>query len=133
MASLQRHGLTAACLVRSVRTDLRAEISKPECLKKDKEGLLTFNDFPTEHRTHMRTINPLESNPGLRRCGHEMQRIHGCVSRTSILSMVLKLARSAEQRWQLLPGCELLTESYRRRSVQNQCPYRNRRLSKVAA
>jgi transposase-like protein len=32
-----------------------------ECLKKDREVLLTFDDFPAEHWRHLRTTNPIES------------------------------------------------------------------------
>jgi transposase-like protein len=32
-----------------------------ECLKKDREALLAFYDFPTEHWKHLRTTNPIES------------------------------------------------------------------------
>ncbi len=32
-----------------------------ECLAKDRNVLLTFNDFPAEHWIHVRTRNPIES------------------------------------------------------------------------
>ena len=32
-----------------------------ECLRKDREQLLSFYDFPAEHWTHLRTTNPTES------------------------------------------------------------------------
>lgn len=32
-----------------------------ECLRKDREALLTFYDFPAEHRIHLPTTNPIES------------------------------------------------------------------------
>ena len=32
-----------------------------ECLKKDRDVLLTFYDFPAEHWKHLRTTNPIES------------------------------------------------------------------------
>ncbi|HUU83765.1 MAG TPA: IS256 family transposase, partial [Phycisphaerae bacterium] len=32
-----------------------------DCLKKDREVLLTFYDFPAEHWIHLRTTNPIES------------------------------------------------------------------------
>jgi putative transposase len=37
-------------------------------------------------------------------------KTHGCISRTSILSMVFKLARSAEGRWLRLRGTELIAK-----------------------
>jgi len=40
----------------------RAKYPKAEdCLAKDRDGLLTFFDFPAEHWTHIRTTNPIES------------------------------------------------------------------------
>jgi putative transposase len=32
-----------------------------ECLRKDREALLIFHDFPAEHWRHIRTTNPIES------------------------------------------------------------------------
>ncbi len=77
-----------------------------ECLNKDKEALLTFYDFPAEHWIHLRTTNPIESTFATVRL--RTAKTRGCVSRASILSMVFKLARSAEQRWQLLRASELI-------------------------
>jgi transposase-like protein len=31
------------------------------CLEKDRQALLAFYDFPTEHWKHLRTSNPIES------------------------------------------------------------------------
>ena len=78
-----------------------------ECLNKDKEALLTFYDFPAEHWIHLRTTNPIESTFATVRL--RTAKTRGCVSRASILSMVFKLAKSAEQRWLLLRGSELIT------------------------
>lgn len=78
-----------------------------ECLNKDKEALLTFYDFPAEHWIHLRTTNPVESTFATVRL--RTAKTRGCVSRASILSMVFKLAKSAEQRWLLLRGSELIT------------------------
>ena len=78
-----------------------------ECLNKDKEALLTFYDFPAEHWIHLRTTNPIESTFATVRL--RTAKTRGCVSRTSILSMVFKLTRSAEQRWLLLRGAEPIT------------------------
>lgn len=78
-----------------------------ECLNKDKDALLTFYDFPAEHWIHLRTTNPIESTFATVRL--RTAKTRGCVSRASILSMVFKLARSAEQRWLLLRGAELIT------------------------
>jgi len=32
-----------------------------ECFQKDRDELLAFYDFPTEHWTHLRTTNPIET------------------------------------------------------------------------
>ncbi len=79
-----------------------------ECLNKDREALLTFYDFPAGHWIHLRTSNPIESTFATVRL--RTAKTRGCVSRASILSMVFKLARSAEQRWLLLRGSELITK-----------------------
>ena len=79
-----------------------------ECLAKDKGSLLSFYDFPAEHWHHIRTSNPIESTFASVRL--RTAKTRGCVSRTSILSMVFKLTISAEQRWLKLRGADLITE-----------------------
>ena len=73
-----------------------------ECLKKDKEELLAFYDFPAEHWMHIRTTNPIESTFATVR--HRTYKAKGCFSRTTILTMVFKLCESAQKRWQRLRG-----------------------------
>jgi transposase-like protein len=73
-----------------------------ECLAKDKKALLAFYDFPSEHWHHIRTTNQIESTFATMRL--RTAKTRGCVSRTSILSMVFKLARSAEGHWVKLCG-----------------------------
>ena len=65
-----------------------------ECLNKDREALLTFYDSPAGHWIHLRTSNPIESTFATVRL--RTTKTRGCVSRASILSMVFKLAKSAE-------------------------------------
>jgi putative transposase len=79
-----------------------------ECLAKDKEALLTFYDFPAAHWMHLRTTNPIESTFATVRL--RTAKTRGCVSRASILSMVFKLAKSAEGRWRALRGSELIAK-----------------------
>lgn len=76
------------------------------CLLKDKEELLTFYDFPAEHWVHLRTTNPIESTFATVR--HRTKKSKGCFSRDTILSMVFKLAQSAEKRWNRLRGFDQL-------------------------
>jgi putative transposase len=79
-----------------------------ECLEKDQETLLAFYDFPAEHWHHLRTTNPIESTFATVRL--RTTKTRGCVSRASILSMVFKLAKSAEGRWLKLRGAELIAK-----------------------
>jgi putative transposase len=77
-----------------------------ECLAKDRDTLLTFYDFPAEHWIHLRTTNPIESTFATVRL--RTAKTRGCVSRASILAMVFKLVKSAEQRWRKLKGAARL-------------------------
>jgi transposase-like protein len=70
------------------------------CLSKDREGLLTFYEFPAEHWVHLRTTNPIESTFATVRL--RTAKTRGCLSRETTLTMVFKLCRSAEKRWRRL-------------------------------
>ena len=78
------------------------------CLVKDKEQMLAFYDYPAIHWQHIRTSNPIESTFSTVRL--RTVKTRNAVSRTSILSMVFKLAQSAEKRWRKLRGFKLLAE-----------------------
>jgi transposase-like protein len=67
------------------------------CLAKDRDVLLTFYDFPAEHWMHIRTTNPIESMFATVRL--RTYRTKGCGSRIACLTMVFKLAQSAQQTW----------------------------------
>lgn len=75
-----------------------------ECLKKDRDVLLTFYDFPAEHWRHLRTTNPIESTFATIRLRH--RRTKGNGTRRANLTMMFKLAPSAEQRRRRLNGHE---------------------------
>ena len=77
-----------------------------ECLKKDKEVLLTFYDFPAVHWQHIRTSNPIESTFATVR--HRTRQTKGSGSRMATLTMVFKLATSAQQHWKKLRGYQLI-------------------------
>jgi transposase-like protein len=77
-----------------------------ECLKKDRDVLLTFYDFPAEHWKHLRTTNPIESTFATIRLRH--RRTKGSGSRRASLAMMFKLAQSAQKRWRRLNGHERL-------------------------
>ena len=64
------------------------------CLARDREKLLVFYDFPAEHWRHIRTTNPIESTFATVRL--RTDKTKGCGSRMACLTMVFKLARSAE-------------------------------------
>jgi transposase-like protein len=76
------------------------------CLVKDRDELLTFYDFPSEHWVHLRTTNPIESTFATVRL--RTDKTKGCGSRLATLTMVFKLAQSAEKRWRRLNGHELI-------------------------
>lgn len=81
------------------------------CLKKDRDKLLTFYDFPAQHWAHIRTTNPVESTFATVRL--RTAKTRGCVSRKSILAMVYKLGLSAQTRWRRLRGFNRLAEVIR--------------------
>ena len=82
-----------------------------ECLRKDREVLFTFYDFPAEHWLHLRTTNPIESTFATVR--HRTRQTKGCGSRTATLMMVFKLGREAEKRWRRINGYELIDKVIR--------------------
>ena len=77
-----------------------------ECLRKDKESLFSFYDFPAEHWQHIRTTNPIESTFATIR--HRTRQTKGCGSRLATLTMVFKLATAAQKRWRRLRGYQLI-------------------------
>lgn len=79
-----------------------------QCLEKDREDLLSFYDFPAEHWIHIRTSNPIESTFATVRL--RTKKTRGCVSRTTILTMVFRLGLSAENGWRKLRGFRRLAE-----------------------
>lgn len=78
------------------------------CLEKDREALLAFYDFPAEHWRHLRTTNPIESTFASVRL--RTAKTKGAGSRIASLTMVFKLALSAQQRWRVLNGATLLAD-----------------------
>ena len=79
-----------------------------ECLDKDRDALLAFYDFPAAHWQHIRTTNPIESTFATVRL--RTAKTRGCVSRSTILSMVFKLGLSAEKGWRKLRGFRQLAD-----------------------
>ena len=73
-----------------------------ECLRKDREALLAFYDFPAEHWKHLRTTNPIESTFATVR--HRTIRSKGWLSNKTALAMVFKLVDGAQKTWRKLDG-----------------------------
>lgn len=82
--------------------------SAMECLRKDRDELLTFYDFPAEHWIHIRTSNPIESAFSSIRL--RTAKTRNCGTRETTLAMIFRLAQSAEKRWKRLRGYKLLGE-----------------------
>ena len=76
------------------------------CLKKDKEALLKFFEFPAEHWRHIRSTNLIESTFATVRL--RTQKTRGCLSRTTALSMVFKLLQACQKRWKGLQHADKL-------------------------
>ena len=79
-----------------------------QCLRKDREVLLTFYDFPAEHWAHIRTTNPIESTFATVR--HRHRKTKGNGSRAACLAMVFMLCKAAERGWRKLNGHLLVFE-----------------------
>ena len=79
-----------------------------ECLRKDRDQLLPFYDFPAEHWMHIRTTNPIESTFATVRLRHTKTK--GSATRTACLTMVYKLLMSASKKWRALNGKQRLPD-----------------------
>lgn len=72
----------------------------------DREALLAFYDFPTEHWIHLRTSNPIESTFAAVRARTDVTKGPG--SRAAGLAMCFKLLEAAEGRWRRVNAPELV-------------------------
>ncbi len=82
--------------------------TKYPSLAKDRRRLLACYDFPAAHWQHIRTSNPIESTFATIRLRSDKTR--NCVSATSGLARVYKLALSAQSRWRRLRGFRQLAD-----------------------
>ena len=82
-----------------------------ECLQKDRDALLSFYDFPAEHWRHIRTTNPIESTFSTVRL--RTDKVRGCFSSKTVLTMAFKLCQCAQGRWQRLHGHKQLAKVIR--------------------
>jgi len=73
-----------------------------KCLSKDRACLLTFFDFPAENWCHIRTTNPIESTFATIRLRHRKTKGNGTPKAS--VTMMFKLAQSAERKWRKLRG-----------------------------
>ena len=78
-----------------------------ECLRKDRDVMFAFYDFPAAHWVHLRTTNPIESTFATVR--HRTRQTKACGSRVTALTMVFKLATQAERHWRRLNSYQLIT------------------------
>ena len=77
-----------------------------ECLRKDKEDLFTFYDFPAIHWTSIHTTNPTQSTFATVRL--RTLKTKGCDSRIATLTMVFKLTMEAARIWEKLKNHKLI-------------------------
>ena len=75
-------------------------------LTKDREALLAFYEFPTEHWIHLRTSNPIESTFASVRARTDVTKGPG--SRAAGLAMCFKLIEVQEGRWRRVNAPELV-------------------------
>ena len=68
-----------------------------DCIKKHRDRLLEFYNYPAEHWLSIRTTNVIESVFATVRL--RTYRTKGCGSRIATLTMVFKLIQSAQKRW----------------------------------
>lgn len=82
-----------------------------QCLRKDRDELLAFYDFPAKHWQSLRTTNPIESTFGTIR--HRTKRSKGCLSRDGMLHMIFKLGECAQKNWRKQRGFDYLAKVVR--------------------
>ena len=90
-----------------------------ECLKKDRDPLLAFYDFPAEHWKHLRTSNPIESTFATVR--HRTIRSKGFPSNRTALAMVFKPVEGAQKTWRRLDSHNQLPKIIRGVNFTDRC------------
>jgi putative transposase len=73
-----------------------------QCLRKDRDDLLKFYDFPAQHWIDLRTTNPIESSFAPVR--YRARQTESCGSRNATLAMMFKLGIESEKSWRRLNG-----------------------------
>lgn len=72
------------------------------CLRKDRDALMAFYDYPAEHWDHLRSSNPIESVFATVR--HRTVRTKGALSQKTAKLMVFTLIQAAAKSWRRLNG-----------------------------
>ena len=85
-----------------IRTFETKYASAVECLRKDRDALLTFYDFPADNWCHIRTTNPIESTFATILLRHRKTKNNGSAKASTV--MIFKLAQSAAKGWRKLRG-----------------------------
>jgi len=73
-----------------------------DCLRDNREKLLSFYNYPAQQWVHLRSTNVIESTFSTVRL--RTIKTKGCGSRIATLTMVFKLILSAQKRWSRLRG-----------------------------
>ena len=73
-----------------------------DCLRNNREKLLSFYNYPAQQWVHLRSTNAIESIFSTVRL--RTVKTKGCGSRIATLTMVFKLILSAQKRWSRLRG-----------------------------
>jgi len=74
---------------------------------KDRDACLPFM-IPAEHWRHIRTTNPIESTFATVRL--RTNKVRGCFSASTVISMAFKLCQCAQKRWIRLHRPERLAD-----------------------
>ena len=79
-----------------------------DSLRKNREKLMEFYNYPAEQWVHIRSTNVIESTFATVRL--RTVRTKGCGNRMATLTMVYKLIKSAEKRWTKLRGSKKIKQ-----------------------
>ena len=98
----QTRAAANAAFDRFVRTYQDKYPKVVEILIRAGEELLAFYDFPAMRWQSLRTTNPIEST--FATIHHRTRRSKGCLTKTTMLSMMYKLGQCVEKKWRRLRG-----------------------------
>ena len=80
----------------------------PEALDRDRDRMVTFCEFPTEHWRHLRTPSPLESPLAALRLRADAAKRHRRVARA--IAVIRKMLIVAERRFRRLKAPRLVMD-----------------------